>query len=405
MKILYITYDAISDFVSESQIVPYLKRLSGSGILITLLSFEKERDPVGDKDRKLRKTLENKHISWVRKRYHKHPTVPATLFDIFQGVITGIYIVKKEGIDVVHARGYIAALMGCILKRFLKIKIIFDMRGFWPDEKVDAGAWEKGGLLYSVFKRLENYLLLKADYIIVLSDSAKRTILGHFHVKSDIAVIPCGVDLKVFSDKPDVVSGETQGTTMAGDIENKWVILYTGNLGSFYNLNGILDFFCFLKERKKEAFLWIISNYSRDAIRKKALSFGIRAADYRVDTLHYKDMPEAFSRANFSLIFYNRKLSGIGCSPIKLGESLACGVPVVINSGIGDCDRIIRDYDVGAVIEEFSHEEYERAYEKIKALIGDREAVKKRCRKIAEDLFSLDAAVEKYKEIYSKLMM
>ena len=136
---------------------------------------------------------------------------------------------------------------------------------------------------------------------------------------------------------------------------------------------------------------------------QKAEEMFINRSDYHVSSLLYKDMPKAFSAADFSIIFYKRLLSGQGCSPIKLGESLACGTPVVINSGIGDSEEIISHRGTGYIIKDFSTLEYQAAFDKMNELTQLREQVKEKCRQTAIKFFSLAEAAEKYMNVYRRL--
>lgn len=383
----------MTDFVSRSQVLPYLKRLTGMGHKINILSFEKPGTEKSDTKRLLSESLASYGIKWMPRRYHKNPAVPATIFDLFQGLITGLNTVRKEKIEAIHARGYVPALIGCMLKGISKKPVIFDMRGFWPDEKVDANYWKPNGIVYRIVKEMERYLLKHADEIVVLAESARDRILKMGIARSPISVIPCCADLdifrKVYPLRPD--------KGLAG----RMVMIYAGNLGTFYNLDKIFDFFAFLKKRHADAFLRLVSNYPKTDIQKMASERGI--ADYRVDTLEHKDMPEAFSAASFSVIFYNRKLSGDGCSPIKLAESLACGTPVIINDRIGDSSLIVEGERVGFVLSDFNQTEYMRAIKNIEELLSHKEETAARCVNVAKKHFSLDMGVERYRAIYDRV--
>lgn len=398
MRILYITYDGILDPVSQSQVLPYLEGLSAAGNVFTLVSFEKRN---GFHDNKLmdiyNDRMKKNAIEWIPMVYHKRPTVPATILDVFSGTIKAFRVIKRDGIGAVHARGYVPMLMAYILKKAAGVKVIFDMRGFWAEEKVDAGAWKKGGILYRIMKRMETAFLTSADEVVVLTNAAKAYLLERARRKSPITVIPCCVDLSLFK------SDKTKDFSRGGGISGTPVILYAGSLGTFYNLDRVLDFFLFFKKRNPSAFLRVISHYSKEAMAAAALSRDIRKTWYSIEALDHSKMPGAFSEADFSVIFYNRRLSGMGCSPIKFAESLACGVPVVMNSGIGDCDDIVNRTNVGAVINDFSDEAYERASDKMCELMSKRGDAALRCTEAAKKFFSLDAGIETYRNIYQRL--
>lgn len=391
-NVLFVTYDGLSDFVSRSQVLPYMEKLSGVGHKIIILSFEKRVKDEAALISSQIGVLRKMNIMWVRRGYHKTPAVPATLFDVIQGVVTGMSIVRKYHVDLVHARGYIPMLIACAIKRMASLPAIFDMRGFWPDEKTDAGYWKEDSLIYRSVKALERYLLRCADEIVVLTEAAKERIIKLNAPNAPITVIPCCVDIGIFC-RSHLVATTT-------NISGGPILLYIGNLGSFYNLDSMIDFFKYIKKEYKEAFFRIVSNYPEKMMRETAGKHDL--SDYSIGPLDHKDIPEALSAADFSIIFYKRKLSGEGCSPIKLAESLACGVPVIINAGIGDSADIVKRYDAGVVLNDFKEEEYRRAIQEMKRLMRDKAAVRSRCAEAAKAFFSLDMATKRYDTVYER---
>jgi len=85
---------------------------------------------------------------------------------------------------------------------------------------------------------------------------------------------------------------------------------------------------------------------------------------------------------------YSKKAS----SPTKQGEIMAMGVPIVCNAGVGDTDRIIREHEAGAVIENFGPENYREAIEPN----WNQEATTQGALKV----YSLEEGVKKYHAIY-----
>ena len=50
-----------------------------------------------------------------------------------------ILLTENRKINVIHCRGLYPCIIGLFFKLTLSKKLIFDMRGLWVDEKVDAG--------------------------------------------------------------------------------------------------------------------------------------------------------------------------------------------------------------------------------------------------------------------------
>ena len=91
-------------------------------------------------------------------------------------------------------------------------------------------------------------------------------------------------------------------------------------------------------------------------------------------------------------------------SPIKFGEYLAAGVPVLISHGVGDTEDIVKKHNVGIVVEGLTEPSLQNAS---KAAVDffrmNRVGVDDVCRKVASHYFSLQVACEKYEGIYRKL--
>src|SRR4051794_27971424 len=146
MKTLYLCYFSVREPLVQSQVLPYLRALNGTGIGTHLLTFEaagaRGCHSLADQ-RAMRERLAADGITWHRLRYHQRPTVPATLYDVAVGIARAAWLVRRHGIDVAHARSHVPALMALALQRGLGCRFLFDFRGLMADESVDAGRWSR----------------------------------------------------------------------------------------------------------------------------------------------------------------------------------------------------------------------------------------------------------------------
>ena len=199
--ILYISYDGMLEPLGQSQVLGYLEKLAG-GYDIHLVSFEKREDRADKAKVAAMKTrLKSAGISWTPLAYHKTPTAPATAYDIAVGTSVCLRIALRHRVKIVHARSYVPALMALAVKRVTGAKFLFDIRGFWADERVDGGLWPKDGRLYRTTKGLEKRFFKAADHVVTLTHASAREIAGFDYLKErcpPVCVIPTCADLERF---------------------------------------------------------------------------------------------------------------------------------------------------------------------------------------------------------------
>ena len=391
LRVLYISYDGLLDPLGQSQILPYVRQLSGQNVRLHVFTFEKRRGAEGKRERRaLRVQLRSQGITWVNVRYHKTPVLLASATDIVIGVVIAATLVVRHRVHVVHARSYVAAFMAWLLKRSLGIPFIFDMRGFWADERVEGGLWRSGSLLYRLVKRLETRLLADAAHVVTLTPQASQELGDRRLTTAPITVIPTCTDLDLFRPAPE--------RSVAGPV----VFVYSGSIGTWYLFGELLDFFLRARRKFPGARLGLITHGDEDLIRSEVASRGIPSHAVGWERLHYRQVPGRLAEARVGLAFYKPGYSRQATCPTKMGEYLACGLPVVINRGVGNTEEILEKRDVGIVIRDFTDETYDEALVDLERLLED-PAVGARCRQTAVDHFSLGMGVGRYREMYERI--
>ena len=130
----------------------------------------------------------------------------------------------------------------------------------------------------------------------------------------------------------------------------------------------------------------------------------IDASRYTIRSVASSDVPSYLSASDAGVAFYKPALSRLATSPIKLTEYLACGLPVIINSGIGDSDALVTREGLGAVVTRFNEQEFAAVAGVIENL-GGAERTRKRSREVAEELFDVrKVGVERYARLYEKVL-
>ncbi len=203
-KILYISYDGLTDPLGQSQILPYLEGLSKYGYRFTILSFEK-KDRFTKQYENIKQLTAASGIKWYPLSFTKTPPVLSKFYDALRMRSAAFNLQRKFKFDMVHCRSYIAADIGLRMKKKFGVKFLFDMRGFWPDEKKDGGSWNVANpfykKVYTYYKNKEAEYLQNSDYIIALTEAGKKEMMQwpYYNQQIPLQVIPCCADMDLFS--------------------------------------------------------------------------------------------------------------------------------------------------------------------------------------------------------------
>lgn len=404
MRSLFLTYDGLLSPLGQSQILPYLLGLQSLGHAIHILSFEHDEAALPANQTALRVELAAQGIHWTALTYHKRPSVPATAYDIFMGTRTAKRLIRQHGIEVLHARSYVPMLIALLAEQGQKL--IFDMRGFWADERVDGNIWPQTSAikrtLYRLAKALERWALRRADRVVVLTQAAKRVmpdIPGVHLPLPPIDVIPTCADLDRFQPVADKVAVRQE----LGLPEDRRILVYQGSIGTWYMLPEMVAFVRQAKDRWPDLLWLVLSPKEHDRIREACSAAGlVEGSDYRIQALPHREMPRWVAACDAALFFIKPSYSKLSSCPTKFGECLACGLPVVANTGVGDVGETLESHRVGPALSEFTREAYSQGLDELEGYWRDPETAA-RCRQAAEVEFALAEAQERYDRLYRSL--
>jgi glycosyltransferase involved in cell wall biosynthesis len=379
--------------LGQSQVLAYLKRLALHR-RIYLISFEKSEDWAYLPERKrIADDIASSGIIWHPLRYHKRPSAVATLWDIFCGIMLGLWLVGRFRISIVHARSYVPSVITLALKRLTSVKYIFDMRGFWANERVDGGLWQENGHLYHVAKWFERQFLLNADVVVSLTYAAVNEMRTFPYLQNHIPsfdVITTCADLELF--RPGQYSTEDRPFTLG----------YVGSVGVWYLFDETLRFFKSLRERLPDSRMLIMNRGSHDYIQDRLQALSIPLDAVEIHETDHAGVACAMQRMDAGIFFYKPTYSKKATAPTRLGEFLGCGVPCIGNSGVGDMAEILENEKVGIVVNSFDDQALHDAMEHLFQLMRT-EGIRERCREVALRYFSLDEGVQRYASVYERL--
>src|SRR5256885_11151869 len=295
-----------------------------------------------------RERLRAEGIAWHMLPYHKRPTLPATLYDVARGALRAAAIVRRERIDLIHARSHVAAAMGALAKRMSGARLIFDCRGLLAEEYVDSGNWRAGGILYRMTKTAERWIFRAADGLVVLTDRAREMLGGS---AAAVEVIPCCVDWNRFAEAEPAELGLT----------NRIVYVYIGALGGYYLIRETAELFAAARDADPRAYALVLTQGPRGPMVDALAEAGVAPEDYRVLSVPPDEIPRYLQACDVAVSLIRASYPRLASSPTKFAEYLAAGLPVIGTADIGDLDAQIEGHRVGVLLRALDRDAYAEA--------------------------------------------
>jgi len=394
----------MTDPLGQSQVLPYLSGLSKEGYSFHLISFEKEERFSHHREH-IQAICDAAGINWYPLSYTKKPPLLSTIYDVQRMKRLAHKLHKKHPFKIVHCRSYIAALVGLGMKKKYGTKFLFDMRGFWANERIDGKIWKLSNPIfkrvYDYFKKKEIQFFKQADYTISLTYNGKKEIESWKEFGEhtpQIEVIPCCVDLELFN--PENIN-ETDQTNLRETLHiapSDSILGYVGSIGTWYMLSEMLDYFKLLKATKPSTKFLFVTGENPSTILNKAQEKEIKLEDIIITSCRHNEVPLNISLFDHSIFFIRPTYSKKASSPTKQGEIMAMGIPLICNARVGDTDLVVEKYQAGQVLTDLTDAAYLQSFE------TELNFIKSKTIEGAREFYGLEEGVRRYLSVYEKLL-
>ena len=393
-RTLYLTRNGLLEPLGQSQVLAYLRGLSQDH-RITLITYEKDYDraDVGRMAR-AREECMALGIRWLPQRFTPQPKIIAPALSMLRMVWLTRREVQRGDIRLIHARSYIPTAVAWVVGRLTGVPFIFDMRALWPEELITAGRLRRGSLIYRALVAAERVCLRDAAAVVSLTHAAVDHLRKTYPAElkgQRLVVIPTCADLERF------VPAHTRPKSM--------VIGCLGTvLSGWFRIDWLSSFLRVAAESDPDVRFEITTKDDSSAVRN-ALGLDPEIEGRLViGPAMPEEVPAILRQQMVSVMFYaGGTISELGRAPTRMGEILGCGIPVVANEGVGDVARIIREYNVGVLARSAEPADMAEAWDALMRLLEDPE-LPVRCRRAAEEVFSLEAGTAAYRRLYSDIL-
>ncbi|MFW5968590.1 MAG: glycosyltransferase, partial [Persicimonas sp.] len=383
----------------ESLFLPIFERVQGDDLSIRVVQFTWGDEAITDS---VAAAAAEADIGYDVRKVLRKPLAPATAAMIAKGAMDVVALAKKHDIDVLFPRAAIPSAMTLLAEKMLPdVKVFYDADGFMADERIEFGGWDPEGFIYRLFRDVEAQICRRADSIMTRTQKAKEILVDRVGDPLDpdiIHVIPNAKDVDEFH--PGEADDRRKVREALGVADEAPLVIYVGSLGPHYHPGELLEYFEKVWERDERARLVVLTG-NRDQIDERMHRVSFPEEAMTVTRVAPDEVPAYVAAADVGLAFRAPSFSQLGVSPIKVGEYLLCGTPVLSTAGVGDLDEQLGGRHTGRLLDELDDDHLAEAADWLyDDVVPNRDAYRERCREVGVDEFGMDACVRRYRRAF-----
>lgn len=268
-------------------------------------------------------------------------------------VFANIALLKEKGVDVIYTISQppiLGGLIGTIGKFLKRSKHIYNIQDFNP-EQAAAISYTNNRSVFKVAKSLDKLNCFYADTIIVVGNDMAETLKDRFKGKK----VPKHVVINNWTDEQEIIPLEKNNSNIQSFLSkhhllNKFVVMYSGNVGLYYDLENIIKITKHFKSYPDIAFVFV----GEGAMKREMEKFIKEEEIANVYFLPYQ--PKEFIKyslnaADIHLVVNQKGIKGVSV-PSKIYGVMAAGKPILgVLEKDSEAEVLIRQSKCGKIIE------------------------------------------------------
>lgn len=304
---------------------------------------------------------------------------------------------KQDYIFSISQPPIMGGLLGVIGKWLKGGKFIYNIQDFNP-EQTQAVGYSKSKKVMKFAMYLDKFSCKKADKVIVVGRDMQKTLINRFkgrNVPKNIFINNWINEKEVYPLKSDDV--EVLKFKEKYGLKDKYIIMYSGNIGLYYDLKNIIKVIAKFKTRDDIVFAFVgegtVKKDIEEYVNNNNIS-NVKFIPYQPkDKINY-----SFNAADIHLVVNAKGIKGVSV-PSKLYGVMAAGKPVLgVLEENSEARLIIDESDCGICMEPG---EYEEIYKGIEYVLNNKDNINKKGingRVYLEENLSKEFSISKYKE-------
>lgn len=400
-NILILTQWSFKDALIQTYTLPYveiIRETVPADKKITVVTAEQENKALSKKElAEINEQWQKRNMQLIAQPYKRYGWKKIV---IGIGQMLRLYkLIKRDKIKIIHPFCTPAGSIGYLLSMATGAALVIDSYEPHATAMVETGAWKRDSSSFRILFALEKKLTKKASHIIATTTGMKQYALDNYGIElGDFFVKPACISFHDFY--PREKDSELIDKL---NLHRKTVCVYAGKLGGTYLKDEVFDFIKACYDHWKDDFRFLIlTEESDEMIQKQMHRINVPSEILVKQYVAHKDIPRYLSLGDFGINPQVPVPSKRYGAPIKNGEYWAMGLPVVISPGISDDSDIIRQYNIGVVINLQQTENMPEAVRQMDALLkgNNRKSLQEKIFEVAKKYRSFDIPRRIYPAIY-----
>ncbi|MEC0666409.1 glycosyltransferase family 4 protein [Priestia flexa] len=315
--------------------------------------------------------LENIKIIRIRlPKVDKTSKLSRIRYIFYYFMLANIALLKEKGIDAIYTISQppvLGGLIGTIGKFLKRSKHIYNIQDFNP-EQAAAVSYTNKQFIFNWAKKVDKLNCRYSDCVIVVGNDMSETLKKRFNNQN----VPNHIVINNWTNEDEIVPLSKQDENIQiflkeNNLEDKFIVMYSGNIGLYYDLENIIKVTKHFKEYKDIAFVFI----GEGAVKKDMQAFVNSNDIQNVHFLPYQ--PKEFIKyslnvADVHLVVNQKGIKGVSV-PSKIYGVMAAGKPVLgVLEQESEAQMLIENSRCGVVVEPQDYSEIINSIEELYSL-------------------------------------
>ncbi|MCP3981274.1 MAG: glycosyltransferase family 4 protein [bacterium] len=261
------------------------------------------------------------------------------------GVFWRMLFAPRDRLLLIVTNPPFLAWIGWCMRRLRGQRFAYLIHDVYPDIAIKLGYMREGSLVSRLWERLNRRTYRAADTVIVLGRDMRDVLAAKGVPQEKIRIVENWTDGSLVRPTP---RAENPFAKEHGLLD-KFVVMYSGNMGLFHDMESIVEAADRLREHADIRFVFIGGGGKLDMMQRYAEEHELPNALF----LPYQDkemLRYTLPTADVALISLSEGCEGLAV-PSKLYGTLAAGTPIVANlEPSGEVAQVIEEAECGRVV-------------------------------------------------------